>query len=60
VVVALSAKMVPAGRSAGPVCVVRARDLHRWDDGVLVVSIDCLLPALLAAISPIERLALPF
>ena len=41
-------------------CVARSHDVHRWEDGVLVVSIDCLLPALLAASSPIERVALPF
>ena len=41
-------------------CVARARGMHRWEDGVLVVSIDCLVPALLAASSPIERVALPF
>ena len=41
-------------------CVVRSHSVHRWEDGVLVVSIDCLLPALLAASSPIERVALPF
>jgi Holliday junction resolvase-like predicted endonuclease len=41
-------------------CVARARGVHRWEQGVLVVSIDCLLPALLAAGSPIQRVALPF
>jgi hypothetical protein len=41
------------------VCVARARGVRRWEDGVLVVSIDCLLPALLAAGSPIARAALP-
>jgi Holliday junction resolvase-like predicted endonuclease len=41
-------------------CVARGRGLHRWEDGVLVVSIDCLVPALLAESHPIERAALPF
>lgn len=41
-------------------CVARSRGVHRWEDGVLVVSLDCLVPALLAANSPIERVALPF
>jgi Holliday junction resolvase-like predicted endonuclease len=41
-------------------CVARVRGVHRWEDGVLVVSIDCLLPALLAASCPVERVALPF
>jgi len=40
-------------------CVARARGVHRWEDGVLVVSIDCLLPALLAS-CPIESVALAF
>ena len=42
------------------VCVARSRGMQRWEDGVLVVSIDCLLPALQAASSRIERVALPF
>jgi hypothetical protein len=41
-------------------CVARPRGVHRWEDGVLVVSIDRLLPALLTASCPIERVALPF
>lgn len=27
-------------------CVARARGLHRWEEGVLVVSIDRVVPAL--------------
>jgi hypothetical protein len=41
-------------------CVARARGLHRWEDGVLVASIDRLVPTLLATSYPIESVALPF
>jgi len=42
------------------VCVTRARGVHRWEDGVLVLSLDRLVPALRAASSRIERVPLPF
>ena len=41
-------------------CVARSHGVHRWDDGVLVVSIDRLVPALHAKSYPIESDALPF
>jgi len=37
------------GRDVMPVlCVARSRGVHRWEDGVFVVSIDCLVPVLRA------------
>jgi hypothetical protein len=41
-------------------CLARFRGVHRWEDGVLVVSIDCLVPALHATGYQIEGVALPF
>ena len=42
------------------VCVARTRGVHRWNEGVLVGSIDRLVPALHAKSYPIESVALPF
>lgn len=41
-------------------CMARSRGVHRWEAGVLVVSIDCLVPALHATGYRIEGVALPF
>ena len=42
------------------ICVARLRGLRRWEDDVLVISLDRLVPAPRAASSRIERVALPF
>lgn len=47
-------------RAVPVVCVARRRGLQRWEDDVLVVSIDRLVPALHATRDPIEGVALPF
>lgn len=48
-------------RGAVPVlCVAHSRGVQRWEDGVLVVSIDRLVSALHATRYPIESVALPF
>jgi Holliday junction resolvase-like predicted endonuclease len=48
-------------RSVVPVlCVARSRGVYRWEEGVLVVSLDRLVPALRAASYRIESAALPF
>ena len=41
-------------------CVARARGVYRWEDSVLVVSIDRLVLALHATSYPIESVAVPF
>jgi hypothetical protein len=41
-------------------CVARRRGVQHWDDGVLVISIDRLVPALHATSYPVESVALPF
>jgi hypothetical protein len=40
-------------------CEARSRGVHRWEDGVLVVSIDRLIPALRAANFALSDVALP-
>lgn len=48
-------------RSVVPVlCVARSRGVYRWEEGVLIVSLDRLVPALRAASYRIESAALPF
>jgi hypothetical protein len=40
--------------------VARRRGVQRWEDGLVVVSIDRLVPALPAMSYPIDSAALPF